>query len=40
MEDWLATFGEFQLNLPTGIGAGNYFLPVNNKSLVVSHPFP
>jgi hypothetical protein len=37
MEDWLATFGTFQLDLPTGIGAGNYFLPVNRKSLVVSH---
>ena len=37
MEDWLATFGTFQLNLPAGIGAGNYFLPVNSKSLVVSH---
>jgi MFS transporter, SP family, sugar:H+ symporter len=40
MEDWLATFGTFALNLPAGIGAGNYFLPVNNKSLVVSHPNP
>jgi hypothetical protein len=40
MEDWLATFGTFELNLPTGLGAGNYFLPTNRKSLVVSHPNP
>ena len=40
MEDWLATFGTFQLNLPAGIGAGNYYLPTNQKSLVVSYPNP
>ena len=40
MEDWLMNFGTFQLDLPSGIGAGNYFLPVNDKSLVVSHPNP
>ena len=36
MEDWLVTFGTFQLNLPAGTGAANHYLPVNNKSLVVS----
>ena len=40
MEDWLVTFGTFQANLPAGIGANNYFLPVNQKSLVVSEPQP
>ena len=40
MEDWLATFGTFQSNLPEGLGAGNYFLPTNRKSLVVSHRPP
>ena len=38
MEDWLVTFGTFQENLPEGIGADNYYLPTNSKSLVVSHP--
>ena len=36
MEDWLVTFGTFQENLPAGTGAANHYLPVNNKSLVVS----
>jgi len=36
MEDWLVTFGTFQENLPAGIGADNFYLPVNQKSLVVS----
>jgi SP family sugar:H+ symporter-like MFS transporter len=36
MEDWLATFGTFQENLPAGLGANNFFLPINQKSLVVS----
>ena len=40
MGDWLETFGTFQANLPAGIGADNHFLPVNSKSLVVSHPNP
>ena len=40
MEDWLATFGTFQSNLPAGLGAGDYFLPTNRKSLVVSHLLP
>ena len=40
MEDWLVTFGTFQANLPSGIGAGDYFLPVNQKSLVVSASQP
>ena len=39
MEDWLETFGTFQSNLPAGLGAGDYFLPTNRKSLVVS-PLP
>ena len=38
MEDWLVTFGTFQLNPPAGTGAANHYLPVNNKSLVVSTP--
>ena len=38
MEDWLATFGTFQLNLPANLGVNNYYLPVNQKSLVVSYP--
>ena len=37
MEDWLVTFGTFESNLPAGLGAGDYFLPTNRKSLVVSH---
>ena len=40
MEDWLLTFGKFEANLPAGIGADDHFLPVNSKSLVVSHPSP
>ena len=40
MEDWLATFGTFELNLPEGLGAGNYYLPTNRKSLVVSYSSP
>jgi hypothetical protein len=38
MEDWLATFGTFESNLPAGLGAGNYYLPTNRKSLVVNYP--
>ena len=38
MEDWLATFGTFQSNLPAGLGANDYYLPTNRKSLVVSCP--
>ena len=40
MGDWLATFGKFQPDLPANIGVNDFFLPVNDKSLVVSHPFP
>ena len=37
MEDWLATFGTFEPNLPANIGVNDYFLPTNRKSLVVSY---
>ena len=36
MEDWLVTFGTFQADLPSNIGVNGYFLPTNQKSLVVS----
>ena len=40
MEDWLATFGTFQENLPAGLGINDFYLPTNRKSLVVSYPNP
>jgi hypothetical protein len=36
MTDWLETFGTFQENLPANLGANDFFLPTNQKSLVVS----
>ena len=37
MGDWLKVFGTYQPNLPAGLGVDDYYIPTNDKSLVVSH---
>ena len=37
MGDWLKVFGKYQPNLPAGLGVDNYYIPTNDKSLVVSY---